>query len=217
MITVAISSYNYGHLAAHCIESILSQSKLPNKILFVDDGAGDCSHLPKIYPEVEFIFREKNLGVIENFNNLLTRVNTERYLIIGADNWLRSDAIERISKQNTDIITYDIIVTGTGVKEFGKKRVSNEHLKRGMLQPVNFGAPINPELYWSRNNLHHGSIVYKTELAKRFGFAKKNINGKYSEEDHYLFDKVKESGASISHISEGLLFYRTHKENFNKY
>ena len=45
MLTIVIASYRYGHLAAHCIESILSQTKAPEKILFVDDGVGDCGHL----------------------------------------------------------------------------------------------------------------------------------------------------------------------------
>jgi glycosyltransferase involved in cell wall biosynthesis len=39
MITLVIASYHYGHLAAHCIESILAQSKRPQRIIFVDDGA----------------------------------------------------------------------------------------------------------------------------------------------------------------------------------
>jgi hypothetical protein len=53
MITVVISSYKYGHLAAHCIESVLCQTKKADKILFVDDGVGDCHHLPKLYPSIE--------------------------------------------------------------------------------------------------------------------------------------------------------------------
>jgi hypothetical protein len=45
MITVVIASYGYGHLAAHCIESILSQLDLDPT---------------SIYPEL----REKNLGTV---------------------------------------------------------------------------------------------------------------------------------------------------------
>ena len=112
MITVIIASYRYGHLAAHCIESLLSQTILPSRILFVDDGGLDCSHLPSLYPDIEYIFRQKNLGVVDNFHNMLSKVNTEYVLFIGADNWLRSDAIELLSNASTDIVTYDIVVTG---------------------------------------------------------------------------------------------------------
>ena len=116
MITVVVSSFFYGHLASHCIESLLGQTKLPDKIIFVDDGAHDCEHLPRLYPEVEYVIRENNLGVVDNFDDMLQRVQSEFVMFIGADNWLRSDAIETFEyvllNNSCDIITYDIVVTG---------------------------------------------------------------------------------------------------------
>ena len=112
MITVVIASYRYGHLAAHCIESLLSQTIPPSRILFVDDGGLDCNHLLSLYPIIEYILRHKNLGVIDNFQDILSQIKTEYVLFIGADNWLRSDAIELLSNASADIVTYDIVVTG---------------------------------------------------------------------------------------------------------
>ena len=66
----------------------------------------------RLYPDVEYIFRPINLGVVDNFQDMLSKVDTEYVLFIGADNWLRSDAIELLSNANTDIVTYDIVVTG---------------------------------------------------------------------------------------------------------
>ena len=60
MITVVVSSYKYGHLAAHCVESLLSQSEKPERILFVDDCAGDCAHINKHYPEIEYYENPEN-------------------------------------------------------------------------------------------------------------------------------------------------------------
>jgi GT2 family glycosyltransferase len=77
MITVVIASYRYGHLAAHCIESLLSQTTPPTRILFVDDGGLDCNHLPDLYPEIEFILRHQNLGVVDNFQDILSQINKE--------------------------------------------------------------------------------------------------------------------------------------------
>jgi len=122
MITVVIASYRYGHLASHCIESLLSQTSSPAKILFVDDGGLDCAHLPALYPDLEYILRPMNLGTVDNFQDMLARVTTEYVLFIGADNWLRSDAIELLSDASTDIVTYDIVVTG---KIGYKKRYKN--------------------------------------------------------------------------------------------
>ena len=205
MITVVIASYGYGHLAAHCIESLLSQTVPPERILFVDDGANDCLHLEQIYPEIEFVHRPKNLGTVANFQDMLERVKTEYVMFVGADNWLRSDTIEMLSKEKADIVTYDIVVTGE-LKDEILNRVPGESFK------------VNGDHYWSRKDKHHGSMMYKTNLGKRIKYEKRFPNSSsHSQEDWRLWDLMLASGASVSSISEGLLFYRRHRENFLKY
>ncbi|MFV0144746.1 glycosyltransferase family 2 protein [Empedobacter falsenii] len=202
-VTVVIASYKYGHLAAHCIESILSQSRIPDKILFVDDGVGDCFHLKDLYPQVEFTFRKKNLGIAINFDDMLKKVDTDYCMFLGADNWLKSNTIEEVMKFDEDIITYDIILTGELKSELNNK----------------FPTEIKPfygDYYWSRKNKHHGSMVYKTEKAKKFGYVKRE-GGKYSDEDWVLWDKMIADGASVAYINEAFLYYRRHKENYNNY
>lgn len=216
-ITVVVASYHYGHLAGHCIETLLSQSRKPDKILFVDDAAGDCKHLPKIYPSVNFTLRDQNLGVVENFNDMLRRVDTDRYMFLGADNWLRSDAIERIMNEDADIVTYDIIVTGTELKTFYDVRVPKHDHKKNILVRTSLGEPLNPDYYWNRSVGHHGSMVYRSWLGKRFGFKSHQPGAKYTEEDKVMFMNAQKVNATIAHIPQGLLYYRTHKENFNKY
>ena len=205
MITVVIASYGYGHLAAHCIESLLSQTVPPERILFVDDGANDCLHLEQLYPEIEFVHRPRNLGTVANFQDMLERVKTEYVMFVGADNWLRSDAIELLSKEKADIVTYDIVVTGE-LKDEILNRVPGESFK------------VNGDHYWSRKDKHHGSMMYKTNLGKRIKYEKRFTNSSaHSQEDWRLWDLMLASGASVSSISEGLLFYRRHRENFLKY
>jgi glycosyltransferase involved in cell wall biosynthesis len=204
MITVVISSYKYGHLAAHCIESLLSQTRKPDKILFVDDGVGDCKHLPYLYPQIEYIFREKNLGTVDNFQDMLMRVKTEYVMFLGADNWLRSDTIELLLNNLSDIVTYDIIVTGELKEEIVKRHPEQIKTYKG-------------DFYWKRENMHHGSMLYKTSIGQKFGYKKNNELSKYTEEDWNLWNKMIEYGAKVSYVNEGLLFYRRHKENFLKY
>ncbi|NLN33190.1 MAG: glycosyltransferase [Flavobacteriaceae bacterium] len=203
-VTVVIASYKYGHLAAHCIESILSQTVLPDKILFVDDGVGDCKHLPKIYPQVEYILRRKNLGTASNFQDMLNRVQTDYCLFIGADNWLRSDAIELLKKVDADVVTYDIIVTG---------EIKDELLDGWSEKMQSFYG----DFYWDREGGHHGSIFYNVKLAKKVGYRELKEGRRYSTEDLRLWNGLLESGAKVGYIKEGLLYYRRHKENFNKY
>ena len=204
MITVVIASYRYGHLAAHCIESLLSQTTPPARILFVDDGGFDCNHLPSLYPDIEYILRHKNLGVVDNFQDVLSQINTEYVLFIGADNWLRSDAIELLSNATTDIVTYDIVVTGE-LKEEILKRVPGETL------------PYQGDLYWDRQEQHHGSMLYRTALGQKIGYKKRYEDGAHPQEDWNLWDKLLEQGATVASLKEGLLFYRRHRENFLKY
>lgn len=205
MITVVIASYRYGHLAAHCIESLLSQSCMPERILFVDDGAQDCAHLPLLYPDIEYVLRPHNLGTVANFQDMLSRVETEYVLFIGADNWLRSDSIELLTAHaGADIVTYDIVVTGELKAEITLRVPGQTHLHQG-------------DLYWDRQGLHHGSMMYRTQLGKQVGYHKRFAERPNPQEDWNLWDKMQEQGASVSSIQEGLLYYRRHRENFLKY
>jgi glycosyltransferase involved in cell wall biosynthesis len=211
MITVVVASYRYGHLAAHCIESLLSQTKKPDKILFVDDGVGDCSHLVSLYPQVEFILRDKNLGTVDNFQDMLERVETEYVIFLGADNWLRSDAIEKLSETDGDIVAYDMVITG--------------ELKDEMYQQVPQHMTIdNGDYYYSKENdlwKAHGSMLYRTELARSVGGYRPSSNqtrGGHPEEDFSLYNRmIMVPGTVSSYIPLGLLYYRRHKENFLKY
>ena len=209
MITVVISSYRYGHLAAHCIESILSQSTRPEKIFFVDDGWGDCFHLKRLYPDIEFIFRDTNLGTVNNFQEMLNRVTSEYCMFIGADNWLRSDAISlmntMIDLNNPDVVTYDIMLTGE-LKETRVKYHENE-----MYSYLG-------DYYWSRELKHHGSMLYRTSMAKSVGgYTKFNETSRETQEDLSLWNKMISVGAKIEHIKHPLLYYRHHRENYNRY
>jgi glycosyltransferase involved in cell wall biosynthesis len=204
MITVVIASYRYGHLAAHCIESLLSQTTPPTRILFVDDGGLDCNHLPSLYPEIEYILRHQNLGVVDNFQDILAQIKTEYVLFIGADNWLRSDAIELLSNASADIVTYDIVVTGE-LKEEMLVRVPGETLS------------YQGDLYWDRQEQHHGSMMYRTSFGQKIGYKKRYEDGAHPQEDWNLWDKMIEQDATVTSLKEGLLFYRRHRENFLKY
>lgn len=200
-ITVVIASYEYGHLAAHCIESVLCQSRLPDKILFVDDGVGDCNHLPKIYPEVEYVLRTQNMGTAKNFQDMLMRVTTNKCLFIGADNWLRSDTLEILDKVESDVVLYDVIVTGDS-KEGLLKRHGNEM------------KSYQGDLYWDRFHKHHGSMMYNTKIAQSIGY--QETGDIHSQEDLFLYKGFIQLGVKIEWVQEGLLFYRRHRENFIK-
>jgi glycosyltransferase involved in cell wall biosynthesis len=200
MLTVVIASYQYGHLASHCIESLLSQTASPEKILFVDDGVGDCSHLPQFYPEVEYTLRKENMGTVDNFQDMLMRVDTEYTMFLGADNWLRSDAIETLLEQDADIVTYEIMVTGEHKMEHRSAQDDNV---------------VSGDVHWKWDG-HHGSMMYRTSIGQKAGYArhKEFTEGDAACEDWALWDRMLDLGATVSHVEEPLLYYRRHRENF---
>lgn len=210
MITIVVSSFKYGHLASHCLETIMGQSVKPTKVLFVDDGVGDCVFLPKIYPNVTYTFREKNLGTVENFQDMLMKVDTEYCMFLGADNWLRSDTIslmvDIINSDKPDIITYDLLVTGS---EKDKKLRKIKYIC----------TSFQGDFIWDRANKHQGSMLYRTELAKKVGgYTMLRTKGKKGKtlEDLNLWNKMIATQPKIIHIPEPLLYYRHHVENYNK-
>jgi hypothetical protein len=136
---------------------------------------------------------------------MLSRVETEYVLFIGADNWLRSDSIELLTANaGADIVTYDIVVTGELKAEITLRVPGQTQLHQG-------------DLYWDRQGLHHGSMMYRTALGKQIGYQKRFAQRSNPQEDWNLWDKMQEQGASVSSIQEGLLYYRRHRENFLKY
>lgn len=201
-IALVIASYRYGHLAAHAIESALSQTLKFQEIHFVDDGVGDCRHLPKLYTDINFVFRNRNLGVVENFQDMLSRVSARRVMFLGADNWLRDDACQLLSAVNADVITYDITVTGVLRDEILMRHPHEVHAADG-------------SWYWDRSSGHHGSMVYDVKLAEKVGGYESPPG--HTVEDRILYRKLLKAGASRVHLSLPLLYYRRHNENFYKY
>ena len=169
---------------------------------------GDCRHIPKLYPEVEFIEREHNKGIVANFNDMLQRVETPRVLFLGADNWLRQDALELVSAPDADIVSYDIALTGTE-----RRRLAESTAKTNSRQ----GYPIwrfDEKGDMNVDNFIHGSSLYNADLAKRCGYAASG-RGR-SEEDWVLFRRMLKAGATHTHLRKALLYYRRHRENFNQ-
>ena len=203
--SLVICSYKYGHLAAHAIESALSQSKRFDKIYFVDDGVGDCEHLLRLYHEVNFTFRRHNLGIVANFQDMLNKVQTDYVMFLGADNWIASDTLLMLSQYKEDIITYNIMVTGELKGEIAKLYPQNTYYSSG-------------DINWTRDHLHHGSMMYKVSKAKEVGgYEKHKPDGERTDEDNALWDKMIKAGATVKYVKSSFLYYRRHKQNFNKY
>ena len=209
MLTVCIMSYKYGHLASHAIESVLAQTRKPDEILLVDDGVADCRDVAKRYG-IMLIEREKNRGIVDNFNNILFEaVTTDRVMFLGADNWLRPDALERMMEIDADIVSSEIALFGTEADRFAKIVGAIESRDGFTIWRMHNDRDINS------TNYIHGSAIYNVELARSVGGYIRG-EGVNSDEDHMLWKKMLKAGASYGHVCEPLLYYRRHVGNFQK-
>lgn len=206
--TCVIASYKYGHLVAHAVESALSQTVPFDEVVVIDDAVGDCRHIEDLFPEVTFIEREENLGTVENFQQALMDVDTDRVMFLGADNWLRPDTLERLSEFNDDIISYDIALTGTEQHKFAQHARALFHQDKGYYIWTFVQGDIN------KANYIHGSSLYNVKKAQKVGY--KASGRANTEEDWMLFKGMLENGATHRHIAEPFLYYRRHRENFNQ-
>jgi glycosyltransferase involved in cell wall biosynthesis len=202
-ISVVIASHGYGHLAAHCIESVLDQSHKADAILFVDDGVNDCAHLPTIYPELDYTLRPANLGTIDNFNDMLSKVTTDRVMFLGADNWLHPKCLEVCMAYDADIIVPQIAVVG--------------EMKRPFLNYIGIGRKLAyPVWQFGPNGFdHHGSMMYDVSMAKEVGYAQQPHAVK-TEEDKYLYAGMRKQGARVAYTNDPLIYYRRHRVNGNR-
>ena len=86
MISVIIPTYNRAHLLPRALDSILSQSCLPNEIIVVDDGSTDDTSvlMTSVYPEIVFI-QQSNTGVSCTRNVGIKRASSDWIAFLDSD------------------------------------------------------------------------------------------------------------------------------------
>jgi len=209
--TCVIASYHYGHLASQAIESVLCQTKKFDEVIVVDDGAFDLQPVMDKYSDesILWLLQQVNLGTAANFQDILmNHVHTDKCMYLGADNYLRPDTLEILTKHEADIISYDIALFGTEVAQFVRK-VGAYEVKDG----YHIWRFKKGNIYTS--NYIHGSSLYNVPLAKEVGGYRPS-GGRNSEEDWMLWRAMLAKEASHIHVPEPLLYYRRHKHNFIK-
>ena len=111
-------------------------------------------------------------------------------MILGADNWLRLDALEKMNKESADIVSYDILV--------GNER------EKWCSNFTNAKRQDDGSFYWSRKSSHHGSMLFNTKLAKTVDTEGFTVNLTIMRRP-ISYDGMLQKGASYKHIPEGLL------------
>lgn len=120
-LSVVIPIYNAEKYLEECLNSILRQTYMPEKIILVDDGSTDgsseiCERYGREYANI-LVSHQKNQGVVVSRKNGLKYVETKYVTFIDADDWIDEDFFEQMFA-NTHSGDVDIVITGI-VYEFG--------------------------------------------------------------------------------------------------
>lgn len=95
-VTVLVTCFNYGHYLEEAVESVLSQTGGPPRVIVVDDGSTDLLTLEvlgRLGESVE-ILRRSHAGVAAARNAGLERATTPFLLVLDADDRLASGALQ---------------------------------------------------------------------------------------------------------------------------
>ncbi len=213
-VSVIIPCYNYGHLAAEAIESVLNQTYPPDEILFIDDASSDNSvDVAKRYePLIRVERNHKNLGVVGNFRKAVELTHGDYICFLGADNRFRADYVE-LTKALLDA-NPDVGVAYTHFVLFDKK-AQVEALKSSAIPHPRFQEfyfrefPADPQVDIKKENYIHGSSMYRRKAYEEAGgYLETNL-----PEDHSLFARMLENGWKAKLVDAYVLEYRQHSRD----
>lgn len=174
-LSVIIPAYNAEKYIERCIESVLSQTRLPDEIICVDDGSADdtgllCDNFSQKYENVITLHKE-NGG--QNSARLAgARIATGDYLMyVDSDDWIEENTCEVFFKKMGNTRPDMCIMTGY-YWEYKKGSVNNlKKVKEGYVGKEDFDKIIYP-LFICEDNFYSTIIptalfttVFKKELS----------------------------------------------------
>jgi len=183
--SVIIANYNDSAYLPDNLNSILSQSRLPDEILIIDDGSTDNSielieEYQKKHPLIRLVRHEKNLGVIATVREGVLLAKGEFVAIVSADDLLVEGFCEQMFAHCSNHPEIGICLSNSYYFfEFDfDKRVKHELLSERELQrffsDTTSPKTIPPEVLSSilKKTFFHLSdtgVVYKRASILRFG------------------------------------------------
>lgn len=216
-ISVALCSYNGAQYIAGQINSILSQTRLPDEIILSDDGSTDGT------PEVAegllkpsgisfLILRsEVNAGVVENFSKALRACTGEIIMPCDQDDvWLENkvETLEKVFLQDPHCLLSfsDAYLTDAGLAKSGRALWQSLNFSPAMLGP----GRAYPDLF---TLLLNRCVVTGTAMA----FRRELLETAFPFSENWIHDGwlaiLAACTGKVTPVDEKLLLYRQHGGN----
>lgn len=223
-LTCIVPCYNYGNFLIEALESILSQTILPDEIIIADDFSSDRTEIIsrdyiQRFPDlIKYIRNNTNIGIVKNFNNALSNTNSGLIFFLGADNRIPSNYIEESvkiikSSESIGIVYTDFILFGDRAslkfndlnKVWSGERINNDSFKICFPEYEFLSDQITQV---SKQNFIHGSSLFRKEaFLKVGGYIESEM-----AEDRNLFSRILIEGWIARKASNTFLEYRQHSE-----
>jgi glycosyltransferase involved in cell wall biosynthesis len=216
-VSLLLMNYNYAPYILEAHESVRRQILSPDKYLVVDDSSTDGSQelIKRSIKGAEIILREKNLGIVQNFNSSMASVKTDYAMFLGADNYLHPHAIRELKLAldlNPDIAIayFDMVLVGplasdiankNGAEKIGRSLRDNCDVFLWSFPYFNEDEKIKME----NANIINGSAMFRVSAFNDVG----GYQNVYPE-DHNLWKRMLKYGFGAIRVDKPLLYYRQH-------
>lgn len=206
-VSVVIPVYNVEKYLEECIESVLKQKKMKDRIeiLLIDDGSSDssveiCKKYSNTFSNVTLI-TQNNSGVSEARNNGIKNARGKYIMLLDSDDTLSRSTVKNLfsffedNYDYIDIVTYPIIFNQNG--HLVKQVRYDEYTKgTGVYDVSKF-------IYLNQSTIN---IMFKNEGENTLLFDK---NMKLSEDQNFCTELIMRK-EKIGFVKDAVYYYRRH-------
>jgi glycosyltransferase involved in cell wall biosynthesis len=169
-LSAIVPNYNHGRYIGRAIGALLSQERVPDEIIVVDDASTDDSvaiieTLAARSPRIVVLCQSVNMGTNAALRRGLERA-TGRYLVLaGADDWVMPGFCKigmRMLAQNGDVGLFcgdTILVDGATGKTIGYRPAARPLYRAGVIEPEQCGQL----LARMDNFIHTGGTIFRRD------------------------------------------------------
>lgn len=212
-VDILLATYNGEKYIVEQIESILNQTHKEFRLLISDDGSTDntkqiISEYEKKDKRITVFNQKENIGVVQNFEFLMTKVENEYFMFSDQDDIWKEEKIEKTLKK---------------IEETGAMLVYSD------LEVVDSDLNITFESYWKLKGIYQkikkynnfeslylNNFVTGCTIIARRELIEKSLplpkTSKYVLHDYWISLIASQNG-KIEYIEESLIKYRQHKNN----
>ena len=218
-LDIALPFYGDVAFMKQTVQSILNQSDPNWRLVVVDDGYPDDT-IPSWFESlkderIEYQRNVKNLGANGNFQKCLGLLSAEYCLVMGADDFLEPNFVERINELISSNPGMSMIHPGVKVIDENNELIStrSDQVKKTIRESqssstVLSGEPLAKSLM-KGNWMYFPSIVWKTKTIQDIGFRP----GFHVCQDLGLAMDLIMQGGEMALIEDEIFRYRRHQES----